>query len=195
MEAPTFEEDEVVIVKEQTNGDTSLVENGERRKKKRESIFETEKEKEEDGTNRLIKNWENGGQSSSSPQRQVKRRRIGTTYFSVQVAAREKSPTLRMYASADKEAGAKKRSVLDRLEDSKFSKSSPPKVFHSCFQLKIWLQENKGQEIKQKKEMADSMRRLFFLPLFDLVFIFILKKVHSSRGNGREDGCISAKEK
>ena len=45
------------------------------------------------------------------------------------MAAREKSPTLRMFASGDKEPGAKKRSVLDRLEDSKFSKSSPPKVF------------------------------------------------------------------
>ena len=129
LEAPTFEEDEVVIVKEQTNGDTSSVENGERRKKKRESTVETEK-KEEDGTNKLIKNWENGGQSGSSPQRQVKRRKRGASHFSVQVAAREKSPTLRMYSSADKEPGAKKRSVLDRLEDSKFSQSSPPKVFH-----------------------------------------------------------------
>ena len=45
------------------------------------------------------------------------------------MAAREKSPTLRMFASGDKEPGAKKRSVLDRLEDSKFSQSSPPKVF------------------------------------------------------------------
>merc|ERR550532_2957584 len=51
-----------------------------------------------------------------------------------------------MFTSGDKEPGAKKRSVLDRLEDSKFSKSSPPK-------------EDKGQELKQKKEMADSMRR------------------------------------
>ena len=45
------------------------------------------------------------------------------------MAAREQSPTLRMFTSGDKEPGAKKRSVLDRLEDSKFSKSSPPKVF------------------------------------------------------------------
>ena len=69
MEAPTFEEDEVQVVKEETR-ETPAVENGERRKKKRESTVELEKE--EEGTNRLIKNWENGGsQSSSSPQRQV----------------------------------------------------------------------------------------------------------------------------
>ena len=69
MEAPTFEEDE--IVKEETNGDVPAVENGEKRKAKRESTIEVEKE--EEGTNRLIKNWENGaGKSSSSPQRQVK---------------------------------------------------------------------------------------------------------------------------
>ena len=54
---------------------------------------------------------------------------IGGRLKTSQVAAREKSPTLRMFASGDKEPGAKKRSVLDRLEDSKFSKSSPPKVF------------------------------------------------------------------
>ena len=70
LEAPTFEEDEVQVVKEETNGEMPAVENGERRKKKRESTVELEKE--EEGTNRLIKNWENGGgQSSSSPQRQV----------------------------------------------------------------------------------------------------------------------------
>ena len=70
LEAPTFEEDEVQVVKEETNGDVPAVENGERRKKKRESTVEMEKE--EEGTNRLIKNWENGGsQSSSSTQRQV----------------------------------------------------------------------------------------------------------------------------
>ena len=73
MEAPTFEEEEVVTVKEQTNGDISVAENGEGRKKKREKRESTiELEKEEEGTNKLIKNWENGGgQSSSSPQRQV----------------------------------------------------------------------------------------------------------------------------
>ena len=74
MEAPTFEEEEVVTVKEQTNGDISVAENGEGRKKKREKRESTIalEEKEEEGTNRLIKNWENGGgQSSSSPQRQV----------------------------------------------------------------------------------------------------------------------------
>ena len=66
LEAPTFEEDEVV--KEETNGDIPAVENGERRKQKREKGESTiELEKEEEGTNRLIKNWENG----SSPQRQV----------------------------------------------------------------------------------------------------------------------------
>ena len=68
LEAPTFEEDEVQVVKEETNGDVPAVENGERRKKKRESTVELEKEDE--GTNRLIKNWENGG-GQSSPQRQV----------------------------------------------------------------------------------------------------------------------------
>ena len=73
MEAPTFEEDEVQVVKEETNGDMTAVENGERRKKKREKRESTvELEKEDEGTNRLIKNWENGGgQSSTSPQRQV----------------------------------------------------------------------------------------------------------------------------
>ena len=74
MEAPTFEEEEVVTVKEQTNGDISVAENGEGRKKKREKRESTIalEEKEEEGTNKLIKNWENGGgQSSSSPQRQV----------------------------------------------------------------------------------------------------------------------------
>ena len=73
LEAPTFEEDEAVVVKEETNGAAPAAENGEGRKKKREkreSIVETEKE--EEGTNKLIKNWESGGQSSSSPQRQVK---------------------------------------------------------------------------------------------------------------------------
>ena len=71
LEAPTFEEDEVQVVKEETNGEMPAVENGERKKKKRENTVELEKE--EEGTNRLIKNWENGGggQSSSSPQRQV----------------------------------------------------------------------------------------------------------------------------
>ena len=74
MEAPTFEEEEVVTVKEQTNGDISVADNGEGRKKKREKRESTIalEEKEEEGTNKLIKNWENGGgQSSSSPQRQV----------------------------------------------------------------------------------------------------------------------------
>ena len=71
LEAPTFEEDEAV--KEETNGNMSAVENGEQRKKKREKRESTvEVEKEDEGTNRLIKNWENGGgQTSSSPQRQV----------------------------------------------------------------------------------------------------------------------------
>ena len=71
MEAPSFEEEEAV--KEETNGNMSAVENGEQRKKKREKRESTvEVEKEDEGTNRLIKNWENGGgQTSSSPQRQV----------------------------------------------------------------------------------------------------------------------------
>ena len=73
LEAPTFEEDEVQVVKEETNGAAPAAENGEGRKKKREKRESTvETEKEEEGTNKLIKNWESGGQSSSSPQRQVK---------------------------------------------------------------------------------------------------------------------------
>ena len=74
LEAPTFEEEEKeTAVKEQgdTDGKTPSAENGEKKKKeKRESS--SEMEKEEQGTNKLIKNWENGGQSGSSPQRQVK---------------------------------------------------------------------------------------------------------------------------
>ena len=76
MEAPTFEEEEKeTAVKEQgdTDGKTPSAENGEKKKKKKEKReSSSEMEKEEQGTNKLIKNWENGGQSGSSPQRQVK---------------------------------------------------------------------------------------------------------------------------
>ena len=47
LEAPTFEEDEAVVVKEETNGAAPAAENGEGRKKKREkreSTVETEKD-------------------------------------------------------------------------------------------------------------------------------------------------------
>ena len=76
LEAPTFEEEEKeTAVKEQsdTAGKTPSAENGEKKKKKKEKReSSSEMEKEEQGTNKLIKNWENGGQSGSSPQRQVK---------------------------------------------------------------------------------------------------------------------------
>ena len=126
-----------------------------------------------------------------------------------QVAAREKSPTLRMYSSpGDAEPGSRKRSVLDRLEDSKFGKSSPPKVFWSFVeQQQLALnhsQENRGQDLKQKKEMADSMRR-WFRCSFIVHFLFLVHnsqfcnfsswQVYGPWGDGREDGSLPAKEK
>ena len=115
-----------------------------------------------------------------------------------------------MYSSpGDAEPGSRKRSVLDRLEDSKFGKSSPPKVFWSFVeQQQLALnhsQENRGQDLKQKKEMADSMRRWFRCSFIVHFFLFLVHnsqfcnfsswQVYGSWGNGREDGSLPAKEK
>ena len=73
LEAPTFEEEEKeAAVKEQGNAAGKTTSEGKKKKKKEKRESSSEMEKEEQGTNKLIKNWENGGQSGSSPQRQVK---------------------------------------------------------------------------------------------------------------------------
>ena len=96
------------------------------------------------------------------------------------MAAREKSPTLRMYASGDKEPGAKKRSVLDRLEDSKFSQSSPPKVF--CLNVSQFLNlylpsgEQRSRDQAEKRNgrfYAKVVLVLFTLPVTAYTLLFL----------------------
>ena len=68
MEAPVIEEEEPVVVKEQTSNESG----SKTKKQKREAkAIVVEVEKETDGANKLIKNWESGEGTSASPQRQV----------------------------------------------------------------------------------------------------------------------------
>lgn len=71
MEAPVIEEEEPVVVKEQTSNET--IESGSKTKKQKREVkaIVVEVEKETDGANKLIKNWESGEGTSASPQRQV----------------------------------------------------------------------------------------------------------------------------
>ena len=59
------------MVKEETRNE--IRENGSKtkRQKKDAKAIVVEVEKETEGTNKMIKNWESGGGTSSSPQKQV----------------------------------------------------------------------------------------------------------------------------
>ena len=84
-----------------------------------------------DGTSKLIKSFENGSETNFLP-----------------TTSREKSPTLRMFASLNEEEvngnGPRKKSVLDRIDD-KFNQKANTK--------------SKAVSEKSKRELADSMRR------------------------------------
>ena len=92
-----------------------------------------EKSSEPDGTSKLIKSFENSSETNVLPKPQ-----------------RERSPTLRMFASLNDEdvngKGPRKKSVLDRIED-KFNQESKSN------------KESKSVKDKAKRELADSMRR------------------------------------
>jgi hypothetical protein len=98
-------------------------------KDKIKEIYESSHESS-DGTNKLIKSFETGTDSKS----------VQT------VPARQKSPTLRIFSSGDKsENGQKKKSVLDRLDETKFKSSADL--------------TNTYNTEKSKRDLADSLRR------------------------------------
>ena len=92
-----------------------------------------DKPSEPDGTSKLIKSFETGSDTNVLP-----------------TLPREKSPTLRMFASLNDEdlngKGPRKKSVLDRIED-KFNQKAKSN------------EQSKAVKDKAKRELADSMRR------------------------------------
>merc|ERR1712032_803336 len=91
---------------------------------KKESSPSNSDSQEDAGTSKLIKAFQTQEARSSPP-----------------VAAREKSPTLRIFASSDQSKG--KRSVLDRLEDSK---------------IKVANEQDGHEKKKAKRDLIESMR-------------------------------------
>ena len=88
-----------------------------------------------EGTSKLIKSFESGREAGRN-------KALGSS------SARDKSPTLRMFSAVEEAApgkAGKRRSVLERLDDTKFNPTSES--------AKV------GTE-KSKRDLADSMRRI-----------------------------------
>ena len=131
------DEDEKIVENNEntTNGNSiketplEITNRGEQRKKKIEEIYEASNDTSE-GTNKLIKSFENGAEKKITQP---------------SVSARQKSPTLRMFSSVENsEKKTKKNSVLDRLDENKFNSTSDL---------------NKYKNEKSKRDLADTLRR------------------------------------